>query len=522
MSQETCTKTKAVLYCRVSSKRQADEGHGLDSQEHRCRQYAAAKGYEVAAVFPDDVSGGGDFMNRPGMVALLAYLDAHAHESFVVIFDDLKRYARDTEFHLKLRREMQARGATRECLNFNFEDSPEGEFFETIVAAQGQLERKQNRRQVIQKMRARVDKGYYCFAPPPGYAYIEAKDGGKILSPDENADLIKEALEGFASGRFQTATEVMRFFHRNPLTPNGRHGPRPHLQMVFEILRRPLYAGYITVEKWDLHLHPGKHEPLISFATWRRIQDRLDGNANAPFRKDLQEDFPLRGFVECPSCGNAMTAAWSKGRNKQYPYYLCQTRSCDLKGKSIQRDKVESEFETLLKTLRPAPTLFALIRAMFEDRWRVVQEQKDKTAAAAKAELDGLERQSAKLMDRLLNTDSAALIAAYEGEIENLEAKKIIARETMERTEQPRGSFDEMYRTACTFLSSPWKIWDSGDLAHKRLVARLVFPKRVAYCKNEGYRTAELALPFRLLGHNSDDNLGVVGQAGLEPATNPL
>ena len=42
---------KAVIYCRVSGKKQKAEGSGLDSQEHRCRQYAEAKGYSVEAVF---------------------------------------------------------------------------------------------------------------------------------------------------------------------------------------------------------------------------------------------------------------------------------------------------------------------------------------------------------------------------------------------------------------------------------------------------------------------------------------
>ena len=73
--------TKSVLYCRVSSKKQTVDGAGLMSQEHRCREYAESRGYEVEAVFPDDVSGGGDFMNRPGMVALLAYLDANPNEN---------------------------------------------------------------------------------------------------------------------------------------------------------------------------------------------------------------------------------------------------------------------------------------------------------------------------------------------------------------------------------------------------------------------------------------------------------
>ena len=114
---------KAIIYCRVSSVKQRVEGSGLESQEQRCREYAASKACEVAAVFPDDVSGGGDFMKRPGMCALLAYLDAQVGQRFVVIFDYLKRFARDMEFHIKLRREFDVRGAQIECLNFRFEDN---------------------------------------------------------------------------------------------------------------------------------------------------------------------------------------------------------------------------------------------------------------------------------------------------------------------------------------------------------------------------------------------------------------
>src|SRR5580698_3785939 len=98
---------KALIYCRVSSKRQTAEGSGLNSQEHRCRQYAASKGYVVDRVFQDEVTGGGDFMNRPGMAAMLKFLSKMSAD-YVVIFDDLKRFARDTVFHLKLRQRLAA------------------------------------------------------------------------------------------------------------------------------------------------------------------------------------------------------------------------------------------------------------------------------------------------------------------------------------------------------------------------------------------------------------------------------
>ena len=344
---------KAIIYCRVSSTKQTTEGTGLQSQELRCRRYAADKGYDVAAVFPDDASGGGDYMQRPGMVALLSFLDAQPDENFVVIFDDLKRFARDTVFHLQLRQALDARGAQVECLNFTFEDTPEGQFIETILAAQGELERRQNKRQVVQKMRARLELGYWVFHPPLGYAYEKLPDGGKMIMPQEpNASIIREALEGYASGRFVSASDVKRFLARHPSIPKDGKG-NVRLQLVLDLLRRPLYAGYMTVEKWKISMMQGKHEPLISLETWQAIQDRLEGRAYQPARPTVHEDFPLRHFVACASCNVPMTSAWSKGRSKMYAYYVCQHKGCDLYGKSIRRADVEDAFTDLVRQLSP-------------------------------------------------------------------------------------------------------------------------------------------------------------------------
>lgn len=63
-------------------------------------------------MFHDSRTGGGDFMKRPCMVALLQYLEEHPDTSYVVIFDDPRRFARDTIFHLMLRQELSAYGAT--------------------------------------------------------------------------------------------------------------------------------------------------------------------------------------------------------------------------------------------------------------------------------------------------------------------------------------------------------------------------------------------------------------------------
>ena len=513
--------TKALLYCRVSTKRQAEEGHGLDGQEHRCRQYAAAKGYSVEAVFPDDVSGGGDFLKRPGMVALLAYLDAQPDERYVVIFDDLKRYARDTEFHLKLRREMAARGATRECLNFNFEDSPEGKFFETIAAAQGELERAQNGRQVTQKMRARVESGYWCLGRVPGYRYEPGQDGDKVLVPDEPlASIIKEAFEGYASGRFQSTAEVKRFLESFPITHRNRNG-EVSWQTMKDILRRPIYAGYLSVPRWNINLKRGRHEAIITFEVWKRVQDKLAGRSHpyAVVRPDMNADFPLRGFVSCASCNEPMTAAWSKGRSKHYPYYVCYQRGCERRGKSIRRDVIETDFEKILSDLSPSPLLLKIARAMFRDRWEAEGKIAEERKHQLKDEIRAIDGKINKLVDRIVASDNDRVIQAYENQIRELDHRKIMLTEKVDNPGVVSKTFDESFRTAWTFLSNPWKLWTSDSLEHKRLVLRLAFTGPLAYAKNEGFRTASIAEPLRVLGLFGHGDSEMVGAAGIEPAT---
>lgn len=48
---QNTTKPQAVIYCRVSTKHQVDEGNSLSTQERLCREYALKQGYEVAAVY---------------------------------------------------------------------------------------------------------------------------------------------------------------------------------------------------------------------------------------------------------------------------------------------------------------------------------------------------------------------------------------------------------------------------------------------------------------------------------------
>ncbi len=436
---------KAVIYCRVSSIKQSTEGHGLESQESRCRDFAKAKGYNIVAVFTDDVSGGGDFMKRPGMVKLLQYLDDHISEPHVVIFDDLKRYARDTIFHLQLRNEMTLRNARRECLNFKFEDTPEGEFIETIIAAQGQLERQQNSRQVTQKMQARVKAGYWVFHAPPGYRYKTVSGHGKMLILDEPcASVVREGMEGFASGRFSKQTDVQRFFKDSPHFPKDKKG-HVHLSRIKEMFTRPLYAGLLDKPEWGISMQKGKHEALISVETYMKIQERLSGKAKAPFKSNLHEDFPMRGFVRCGCCGHPMTSCWAQGRKEKYPYYMCFNKECPQRSRSIRREKIEAAFEELLDSITPCAEIVATARAIFTDLWEEKQASASQDTDALRLSLAQADKQSGQILTRILETDSPILITAYEKKIKELEGEKLVLQEKIARCGTPLASFDETF-----------------------------------------------------------------------------
>ena len=64
---------KAVLYARVSTRDQAEEGYSLPAQERLLREYAAKQGLEIARVFsvPESASGRAERRTFKEMLACL-------------------------------------------------------------------------------------------------------------------------------------------------------------------------------------------------------------------------------------------------------------------------------------------------------------------------------------------------------------------------------------------------------------------------------------------------------------------
>ena len=137
-------------------------------------------------------------------------------------------------------------------------------------------------------------------------------------------------------------------------------------------------------------------------------------------------------------------------------------------------------------------------------------------------EMRDLDKKVDQLLDRIVDAASDSVVTAYEKRIRDLEAHKTLLRERIALCGKPMASFRETYRTAFDFLANPCALWRSPNLEDRRAVLKLVFAEKLPYHRNEGYRTAETTLPFKVLSDFRNMKSGVVELRGIEPLTSSL
>lgn len=513
------TKPKAIIYCRVSSQAQVKKGDGLNSQETRCREYAKVRGYEVAAIFHDEGITG-KLLDRPKIKETLAYLKRHAKaEQYIVIIDDISRLARDLETHIKLRAAIGHAGGKLESPSIEFGEDSDSRLIEHLLASVAAHGREKNAEQVKHRMHARMQKGYWVFHQPMGYKFVALAGHGKVLVPDEPvASVVKQALEGFASGRFASLTEVANFMGTHRHFPAQLHGAL-YLTCLRDMLERVLYTGYVEYRPWNISLRPGHHEPLISMQTYNKIQERLKVKSYAPQRSDIHLDFPLRGFVLCDGCQRPMTACWSAGRTEKYAYYLCRNPECSECKKSIRREVLHEHFGAVLDDLTPAPKLLDVMRGFMKKAWEDRSANHGEHAKTIQDCIQTIEVEIEQFLDRIVSTESISVIKAYEGKIGKLETQKAELAERLLALDEVPSDFDSTFQTAFEFLSNPQKLWASEDMGDKKLLLKLAFPRQLPYRRNEGFQTVDFSLPFAVSRGLTGQKGRMVEMTGIEPAT---
>lgn len=103
------SRKRAYIYARVSKQKQAEGRNALDQQERDARDYCDERGLSVVEVFRDDGFSGSD-RSRPGLKRMLLRANADHQPVDVIVACDLTRAARDIEFAIALRAQLERAG----------------------------------------------------------------------------------------------------------------------------------------------------------------------------------------------------------------------------------------------------------------------------------------------------------------------------------------------------------------------------------------------------------------------------
>ena len=122
-------------------------------------------------------------------------------------------------------------------------------------------------------------------------------------------------------------------------------------------------------------------------------------------------------------------------------------------------------------------------------------------------------------MQRILDTDVPSVVGAYEEKVRKLEAERALIREKLADSSVPAMAYEDTVRTALDFLSNPWILWRSEDFEARTTVLKLAFVERLRYCRDKGFRMANVSLPFKVLGGFSGGKGKMVHPRGFEPLT---
>jgi DNA invertase Pin-like site-specific DNA recombinase len=130
----------ALLYARVSTQLQVNDGVSLDVQERQLQQAAELAGYTKFEVIREEGRSGKSITGRPALTAALKRLDSgDASALFVTRID---RLARSTKDFLSIIDRANANGWRLVMLDLNLDTaSYQGRFVVTIMSALAEMER---------------------------------------------------------------------------------------------------------------------------------------------------------------------------------------------------------------------------------------------------------------------------------------------------------------------------------------------------------------------------------------------
>lgn len=176
---------RVVGYVRVSTVDQAETGLSLVAQRQRIVDYCRTYGLKLVDVLSDDGLSAKTTAGRPNATRVIDMVGKKQIDG--VVFLKLDRIARNTVESIKFAELCRKKGVVLHSITEKIDTSTAmGEFFFTLMAALGQMERRQIGERTKEVLRHKRENGEKIGGTVP-FGYVAKRQGGrKVLVPDQN------------------------------------------------------------------------------------------------------------------------------------------------------------------------------------------------------------------------------------------------------------------------------------------------------------------------------------------------
>jgi site-specific DNA recombinase len=484
MKKETAndTQKKTVIYCRVSTKEQVDEGNSLVTQERLCREYALSEGYEIAEIFIEKGESA-KTAKRTELQRLLAFCGDRKNEVNALISYKVDRISRNIADYSYIKVKLKKHGIDIKSVSEHFEDTPAGRFMENIIANVSQFDNEVRTERSVGGMKEAQQEGRYVWRAPLGYDNTKI-DNKSTIAPNSLAPLVKEAFELIALRWYPT--EVVRLMMREKgLT--DRHGNAITRSYFFRLLRNPAYKG--TIRKFGIVAN-GKYEAIISDALFEDVQAVLKGRKNKikHYQKE-NPDFPLRRFVLSP-LGKQLTGYWSKGKRSMYPYYSFQHP-----GTTIRKESLEEKFMAFLSLFSFDTSHLQNLRAHLERHFGKQASSDKEGKVAIGRRIEEINQQIDVLID--LHGQGSISESIFSHRIQRLEVELEELQDLLKAKSDVEVNIGELLAHVEETLKAPHLFWSKSPSEIRRKFQVFDFPYGVVF-DGEHFRTPKVCSLFKL------------------------
>ena len=465
-----------VIYSRVSTEDQKENGFSLQDQERRLREYCGRTQRNILRHYQDDCSGKN--FNRPEFQRFLQ--DVKTKEirvnEFICVRAD--RFSRNVHATLLMRETLKSAKIDVVFLENNIDlGIPENLIADLINLALPQVENERRGLNTKQGLRQAMREGRCISRAPKGY-YNDRLN--KVVKVSDDSRFVIRAFKEVAA-QLKPINQI-----RKELNAEGFVCSK---QQFYNLLKNPFYAGYIKIPAWrdeEEELVKGIHEPLVSSELFQLVKKVFENGERRDIRPSkYHNDFPLRGHLECNQCGSKLTASSSKGRNQYYQYYHCQNGCSERHSADLVNDK----FRRFLGSFTIKSEVVDLYLEMLKKVYDKNEESNEKKISKLKAKVESLNNSLENLDDKLIS--DKILIEDYNRISGRLKIEVDRMKEECTQLKQMDTEFDKHVRSGLVLLRDLIKYYDASDVPMKQKIVGSIFPEKLIF-DGESYRTSKL------------------------------